>query len=631
MTMNKLLLIASLGLAGAFAQAQWFYTGATNGSSWEVPSNWSTGVVPGPLNDVQLGYSNFGVLAPLYTSPIQIWSVNASARNIKSIAPLDMRAGQLDIYGDLVLDNDLRGPGPATIEMRSSRLFFQTSAAVTGGKIHAINGISYLDVWTGQTLFLSNTTNIRTAPGAILRQSTFFYRPGQIFNAGIIGSNSIIQLTPSAFFNSGTVDAGSNALGDVDPTRPNLEIATQYFENSGTVSARNGGTVNLYMPEFVNYASVAATGAGSNINLFAQEVYASGGTFATSSGGKININGNLHMNGNGAIVIDAQDELSVNGDFYGYGNSVNTMFSVFKGFSFASPAGVVRTIRNVSGPSSFFESLLNNQPNSQKGYVRISNCTTTNSSVHFNNDKVIIDGFNADLIATQNAEILFPGYRILPSNWHCEAGTTFLILNDGQKLAHRLFGATTNNKISDARLIIEGSATSELAIGNCEITNSKIELAGPRFLRIVGPVNVYSDIITALPPIVISRGGLLFQALVQQPYSLETEAYSGVGVHVYPAVSNGLPGWKGRVTINQGTTLKLESVDTDGSPGIMKATTMVLNGHLDAGDINTDIKPAGTIYFLVRGEVILGPKFTYNVPPGWSLSNGPSGLWIRKN
>lgn len=625
------LLAAAACLLPAVSGAQLFYTGATNGSSWGVPSNWSTGVVPGPANDVQLGYSNIGVLAPVYTSPIQIWGINAAARNIKAVAPLDMRSGQLDIYGDYVGNVDARASGYPNIDMRSSRLFFQTSADLKGTNIQVQNGINYLDIWTGQTLALDTNARIFTAPGAILQQSTFFYRPGAIVNRGQVTSNSVVQLTPSEFVNFGSLSAGSNYLGAVDTSRPNLEIATQSFYNFGFMDAYNGGTQNVYCPEFLNLGQIAVRD-GSKINIFANEFYATSNLIQANGTGVLNVSGNLHMDGDGTINLEPNSAFNLNGDLYGYGKASNAIFTnATAPFAFQAPARVVRSIRSVSGPGTFFAGLVSNGPNGSKEYVRISNCTTPDVLVEFVNRKVIIDGFNPDVIRVVNSEILFPGYKTMPSNFHAISGTSFLVLNDGQKLATRRFGGTTNNKILASRLIVEGSSTSEFWLGNCEINSSSIELRGPTHMKLVGPVNAYQGSIT-LPPIVVSKGGgLLFQDTNLQPYSIETEANSGSGIHIQVVTSNPLQGWNGRVTINPGTTLRLQTADPNPSPGVMKCTTMLLNGHLDAASINTDSSPAGAIYFLVRGEVILGPKFTYNVPSGWSLSNGPSGLWLRKN
>lgn len=636
--------VVSAAILPFTALAQNFLSGPTTGADWPDPSNWNLGTTPGTTTDAYLGYTNVGVPGPLFTGNVRIWQGNAHARNVTTLAPISMKLGQLDLYGDLKSVLDPRNATRPPITLDSSRIFFQTSAELDAGSVTATAGVSYLDIWTGQTLTITPSTNIGSTDG-ILRQTTYLYRPGSIMNFGGILSRKQIQLTPSALYNFELIGA-YNYQGFVDKSMPNLEIATHTFENWGSLVAWDGSTVNIFTPEFMNFKFVS--NIGSSLNFYTPEFYdifsATGAGLQSQNGGLTNIFGNLHLYGTSSVKLgkSAPEQqvgyLDIHGNLYANGAVLDDVVSGEErlgAMRFVAPLGSVRSVVGAAGSSAFFASLhcTLDDPLGPRVPLRLSGCRVTDGVFTTSlGQKLIMDNVQASLVKLFEAEISYPGYRVIPhfievsraSNQSC-----FLVLNQGQNLATFSDNTDALNLIEEAFVVV-GDAQSEFTMRDARVDFfGKISLVGIPYLKTSGRFELFSN---TAPPVTVSDGTFVLRARNQQPFWITLRAQSNAVLLVNSTIGEPLDGWAGRVTINPGTTLRFTRIDTHVGDltGLIKATSMVLNGHLDLSQLTMPTVSAGTVYKLINGSVFLGDKFTYNVPSGWRLSNGPSGVWLVK-
>lgn len=283
------------------------WIGAASGD-FDVAQNWSTGVVPGPTDDVTINVAGITV-----THSAGVDTVNS----LTTDEPFDLTGGTLTVANALTLNNTFTVSGGTLQQanvVNARNLAFSGNSGVLSGitvdsnltlaadntSIDIENGITL-----GGTLALvvaGNNCQVTfggtqtLASGTILFDGigdALFVDPGGTLTlgtaAGVSGSSS--GVLGAAALNSTLINQGTIHLQGTGA----LDIAASMFMNLGTIYADLGGAVKISAASWSNTGSISA-GPGGTIGLGGTTTTANLGN-VTAAGGAVNVQGVIDNTG----------------------------------------------------------------------------------------------------------------------------------------------------------------------------------------------------------------------------------------------------------------------------------------------------------------------------------------------
>ncbi len=247
---------------------------STQSGNWNVGSNWSTGQVPGPGDDVVINVSG--------ASPtVTIDSGSQTVNSLQSSDPLSITGGSLTLEANSEIDGALTFGAGATLATEAV-LTLTGSDTWTGG---TLAGVGSVDLTSTGTLALSGTvagalsTSLTNAGTITIGGTGGLTVSGAITNSGTLTDNSTATVTiTTPFVNQGaTIDVESGTLS--------VQSVHSTWTGGGTLDAAAGATLQL-APAFGGDNGILMTGTytgsgGGAVELTtgALEIGSSGATF----------------------------------------------------------------------------------------------------------------------------------------------------------------------------------------------------------------------------------------------------------------------------------------------------------------------------------------------------------------
>lgn len=611
------LLAASHAVAG-FNWAAATVWNSDGGGDWN--SNLWTGGVPDKDKDVALGYVNVSTPRP-FSGRVNIHDYAASARNLLLRGSLSMNNGQLDIYGDV----DCTGGGG--FDIRSSRLSAMTSSTWKSAFIHLKNGVSYLEVWTGQTLTLDQATSIISMNGGDIRQSRALYRPGSIVNRGgwyLLNfeeeNPTTVELTGKSFTNYGTISASGIE------TEGYMDLAYEEIQSPGFLEIMDGFTLNAYTSdetkEMVLGKLTVQDFATAQFHM--KKVKFGGDPWKIRYDGQVLLHGselNLGMPGTSDIVR----------------NILPTTISLdsSRSLRFIVPGGETGVIKGGSITDSALRRVTSLGPN---GYVPTRfYLTQFTNDFRFSGNDFIFDqcdigqftslgsrfeirnfdiGANAHVVTSM---ITTSSWGANLSYWYSNGDVSMLGVVDVMAplvLANR--GANAVKFINRSSLSVQ--STLEVA--------DKATLVNDG-----GSVNVLAN--GQIPDMVTKNGGVVLvgkYAGITGALTAESNAFVSINPP-NPATQPGAPfeGFTRGLNIKPTAVLSLNLGTVKPNSTFMKSHGVTLGGNLVIDASQLPSLPSGTTIDVIQGPTVYGTGFTVDPVPGWTVATSPIGVWIVKN
>ena len=202
---------------------------------------------------------------------------------VRGVLDLSAASSRLRVFNGLTLQTEAGGaPGVANVTGNGSYLLFDGAAVA----------------WSQS--FNNATINLGTAAGN--QGNITIERGGSL----TLGAGAVVQGTgefgttilvagggPESLTNLGTISANLNGRAlNVGATSVNGSVTT--FTNSGTLEARNGGTLTINALNWTNGGQINVVDATSTINLGGTLTNGALGTFNNGAGGHLNLTGKLN-------------------------------------------------------------------------------------------------------------------------------------------------------------------------------------------------------------------------------------------------------------------------------------------------------------------------------------------------
>ena len=325
--------------------------------SWDVASNWSTGTVPGPGDDVVINVT--GAAPPTVTISSNVESVNS----ITADDPLVISGGGLTVAANSTISSGLSMTG-GTLN-GSGTLTVASAFDWTGGDL---DGAGTTTVASGGTLNIGGSSTKYLTGGHILNNEgsgtwsgtgEFDGSPGSTFNnlgtftalsdanfgnggqgAGVIFNNSgtftksgtsgTTTFTDNILNNSGTVNVESGTLSLNAGSATQIETGTFNVASGSSLDIENyfggsGGDVLLNSGTTFNGSGLYELDLGAltvNANLSIANLTMTGGTLAVGAGATFLSIANLTMTG-GTLAVGAGATFDFSGVFQWAGGAIN--------------------------------------------------------------------------------------------------------------------------------------------------------------------------------------------------------------------------------------------------------------------------------------------------------------------
>ncbi len=240
------------------------WTLGANGN-WDVSTNWTnanthSNVVPGSLDDAVISdiQSVLKIGGVLNTHSISLQNSRMSLTDVALTTALSLNNGSfLTMEG-----NSSLGAGSSVVLNNGSQMNLYQTGVVDNATFQ----------FTGSRSFISLQNGLDLGAGMVIH-----------------GANS--ELLYGTMTNSGLISA------DVAGGKIFLDGGT--LTNAGTLTAQNGGTLQIFQGSLVNSGTISASGASSLVRLKGSIQLVPGGQLLTSSGGQIELFGaNVANTGN---------------------------------------------------------------------------------------------------------------------------------------------------------------------------------------------------------------------------------------------------------------------------------------------------------------------------------------------
>jgi hypothetical protein len=331
-----------------------------NGGDWNDPTNWSTGDVPGPGDDVVIN-TGTNALITFSTGTVQI-------NSLRSSNPITITGGSLQIVHGIEVDNRLELAG-GTLDITGNMLtrnaatgsLILSGGTLVGGTINASGGAKVmvtgyvtldgvtlnadLDLTTANAsavvqngLTLNGTARIGDPNGQSTANLTFAGDQLLSGNGSVLFGSAVPQLffgQPSGG-NTLQVSTGTMTIGS------GITIGGGY----GILSSPSFSIGQV--PSLVNQGTIAADGSNSAITINVAS-FTNQGTIAATNGGSLSVNG--VSGGLGTVRFSGANSML---SFKGTNYTVDSSLSASSGQSLAllgswtAPPGVMVTATNAT-------------------------------------------------------------------------------------------------------------------------------------------------------------------------------------------------------------------------------------------------------------------------------------------
>lgn len=304
--------------------------------------------------------------------------------------------------------------GPVTISAGSTFLVpannisggttLNASGTFTGGtlQLDAAGATSLLNVngdatLASGTLLRGTYTNLANSPGPRVDTGANTLT----INAGAT-VDGVVQFNNTRVVNNGVIDA-NNAVGMyVDPSNQGSQ---QLFVNNNIMQATGGGLMAISGDNggaLLNNGTLRATGTGSIVELV-NNVNVIGGTITTSGGGVVRVRPGHSATLSGPATVSAGSTMTVLATNVSGGTTLNVNGNYTLNGTLDLNAAGATALLNVAGSTTLGTGTLNglytnlgNSPGPRidtgANTLTISNASTVQGVVHFNNARVINNG-----------------------------------------------------------------------------------------------------------------------------------------------------------------------------------------------------------------------------------------------
>jgi RHS repeat-associated protein len=256
--------VEPLELRQLLSTVNWINPG---GGSWDVGSNWSTGTVPGPNDDVVI---NVNGASPTVT-------IGSNVEAIQSIAaadPLSISGGGLTVTADSTISGGLTMTGGSLTATGSGVSLAVTGTTTdSGGSLNAENGASLslpdLASYAGNTL---TTTLEATGAGSTLTLAHFKtvtegFSSYPAFTEFEALDGGAVTLPALQSIDTGTVTLEADGTGSVLSVPALTSVTETGGYSYSTFQASNGGTVNAGALSSLSAVNLNSIGTGESFAL----------------------------------------------------------------------------------------------------------------------------------------------------------------------------------------------------------------------------------------------------------------------------------------------------------------------------------------------------------------------------
>jgi hypothetical protein len=315
---------------------------STSSGNWNTASNWSTGTVPGPSDDVVINVSGASPTVTIDSGP-------QSVRSLQCSDPLSLTGGSLALAAASEIDGSLTLSAGAFTT--NAALTLTGSDSWTGSRLSVARGATLTNTGkitvdaTGGPVLQGGGTLANASGGTLTLQGTgqlAVQGPGLTYQAGgtveLTGAAGITTSTGGTFNNAGTLQESApsgttttlslpfnNQSGTIDVQGGILEFAGGGTSTGGTFQVAQGATLALGAAGFgIGTLTGMYTGSGQGTITLTTSALTIGGVGATFafpsglfvwSGGTINFATGAALTNAGFLAIDTTtgNPLAANG------------------------------------------------------------------------------------------------------------------------------------------------------------------------------------------------------------------------------------------------------------------------------------------------------------------------------
>jgi hypothetical protein len=342
-----LLCILFLISGRARGQSTIIWTGVTN-SDWNTGSNWSTGAVPGTLDNVELGIK-IVTNQPVVSGSFTVGSLTIGA----DPTTLTVGAGSsLAVTGNITQNHNTANTAPLNT--------LTGSGSISCGTLIVGNYTSSRIVQTATTELVSTVASLTINKDLVINSTTADLLSGGVGNnnalfslqGGVVSLNGQIKMTnqiPAYLKTSAVI----NPLAKFSIDITGSQNATLILKDTGSINIANVrfAAIDFYNPisgtgtSTVNYSgsnqvvySSSQAGLDQSPYIYQNLVISGTGTktYGTVSGDQLTTGGNLTISSGIFDLRTLSDNLTVNGNFTNYGTLLLTasLGAVFQGWFF---------------------------------------------------------------------------------------------------------------------------------------------------------------------------------------------------------------------------------------------------------------------------------------------------------
>jgi hypothetical protein len=278
------------------------------GGTWETASNWSTGALPGPADDVVISGLNFGAVVTHASDNTSIHSLTVSA----STGSANMTGGTLTLGSNSTCSIPLSISGgtisgPGNLTMASNAALNWMSGTMKGAGQTIANGGMTAST-SGTKVLDGRTLTIPFNVSATVMDNGAFYG----YNGAVVNNNGTFYVTGDPYFGaSGTTPTfNNNGTFNKSPTTGltymywafNSPNGSTFNQQSGTLAMFGGGYEGGNFTVAAN--STLVLGGGTHAFLNTSSI--TGGGTVNFQGGNVEVAGAYNLTGtttvSGAVV-----------------------------------------------------------------------------------------------------------------------------------------------------------------------------------------------------------------------------------------------------------------------------------------------------------------------------------------
>jgi hypothetical protein len=582
-----------------------------DGGFWDTPSNWSTGVVPGPSDDVYINLPSHNL--------VTFRSGTVTAGSLTVASPFALTGGALNLLNPSTINGPftmsggtLAGPGNLTV----GQTFAWTGGTMAGSGLTQITATGALTLSGSGTLTLNRnleTDGPTTWTGnlAVTMNAATWTNDGSL----TISSSSIVQGAGSggsdAFLNNGTFTQQGD--GTLSIGTGSTGVA---FNNAGTVAV-NAGTLQLGGGG--TQSGTFALAGGSTLALNGTHTF-TGSSPSVSGSGKLAILGGTVT---AAVNVSISNLTLSAGTLGGAGTVTVTGSLAWTGGTLAGPGKTVvasPAILSLGGSALQLNSELDNQGTATwtSGNLQMNSGTLVNSGTFTANSSF----FTLSCFGVSGSTNTFSN-----TGTFIDQGTGMVLFTVSSTAATFNNAGTVNVNTGTLNLNTGASHSgtfniasgATLELGGAHVFTNSLPISGDGNLVITSGTDTYPNGLT-------TTGNLTFQGgsfTVAGGVTAGTLTVSGGSVilNAGAAVSNlvlssGTLSSSGQVTVNSALTWTGGTLAVAGKTVVASSATLSLGGS--ALQLNSELDNQGTATWtsgslqMNNGTLVNSGTFTAN-------------------